>query len=298
MNHTFREWVQATRYWSFPVSVMPVALSCAYLFWQGGGTEPFLWENALLALVGIVLFHAAGNVLSDYFDFKTGVDNEQAYAVPNLVQRQFEPKEYLRFSVLLFLAGSAVGLWLTCLSGWPLLLIGGLGLLFTLAYSWMKYRALGDVDIFIVFAVLPVLGTTYAVRGAVVWEALALALPIACITLSVLHINNTVDLESDAAAGMRSVAMLLGREASVRLYLVYQLLPFLFVTLFVCLGWLPGWALLCLLAVFPAWGNLRKASGYYTQGREALLGLDRQSAKLQLVFSLSLAVGLLIAGIL
>ena len=128
-KHTFREWLEATRYWSFPVSTMPVVVTCAYLFWQGGGAEPFNGVNALLALAGVVLFHAAGNVLSDYFDFKTGVDSEQAYAVPNLVQHRFEAGEYLLFSSILFAAGLLVGLLLTLLGGWPLLLIGGAGFL-------------------------------------------------------------------------------------------------------------------------------------------------------------------------
>lgn len=57
-------------------------------------------------------------------------------------------------------------------------------------------------------------------------------------------------------------------------------------------------SLLCLLALPPAVGNMRKASAFFTQGREALLGLDQQSAKLQLVFSLSLSIGLFIAGVL
>ena len=296
-KHTFREWLEATRYWSFPVSTMPVVVTCAYLFWQGGGAEPFNGVNALLALAGVVLFHAAGNVLSDYFDFKTGVDSEQAYAVPNLVQHRFEAGEYLLFSSILFAAGLLVGLLLTLLGGWLLLLIGGAGFLLTAGYSWLKYHALGDADIILTFALLPVLGTAYVVRGAIVWESLVLVLPLAFITLSVLHINNTVDIESDAAAGMRSVAMLLGRNVSVRLYMAYQLLPFLLVALSVCMGWLPWLSLLCLLALLPAVGNMRKASAFFTQGREALLGLDQQSAKLQLVFSLSLSIGLFIAGV-
>ena len=296
-KHTFREWLEATRYWSFPVSTMPVVVTCAYLFWQGGGAEPFNGVNALLALAGVVLFHAAGNVLSDYFDFRTGVDSEQAYAEPNLVQHRFEAGEYLLFSSILFAAGLLVGLLLTLLSGWPLLLIGGAGFLLTAGYSWLKYHALGDADIILTFALLPVLGTAYVVRGAIVWESLVLVLPVAFITLSVLHVNNTVDIESDAAAGMRSVAMLLGRNVSVRLYMAYQLLPFLLVALSVCMGWLPWLSLLCLLALLPAVGNMRKASAFFTQGREALLGLDQQSAKLQLVFSLSLSIGLFIAGV-
>lgn len=297
MKHTFASWLQATRYWSFPVSSMPVVVTCAYLFWQGGGMAPFHLLNALLALVGIVFIHAAANVLSDYFDFKTGVDNEQAYAVPNLVQHHFEAGEYLRFSLLLFAVAVLLGLLLVWLSGWPLLWIGLIGFLLAVCYSWLKYRAMGDLVIIIDFSLLPVLGTSYAVRGTIVWESLVLALPIAFITLSVLHINNTVDMESDGAAGMRSVAMLLGRKASVGLYMVYQLLPFLLVLCSVLFGLLPWSSLLSLLALAAALRNLRQASAFFQRGREALLGLDRKSAQLQLVFSLLLAVSLFVSGL-
>lgn len=44
MKHTLKEWVAVTRYWSFPVSAMPVAVCFAYLFSRGlvpDGTMPW-----------------------------------------------------------------------------------------------------------------------------------------------------------------------------------------------------------------------------------------------------------------
>ena len=61
MKHTLKEWVAVTRYWSFPVSAMPVAVCFAYLFSRGlvpDGTMP--WFCLLLSLLGIVVLHAAG----------------------------------------------------------------------------------------------------------------------------------------------------------------------------------------------------------------------------------------------
>ena len=92
MKHSFKEWFAVTRYWSFPVSTMPVIVTFAWLFSRGeigGGFMPYL--VLILSLLGVMLLHAAGNVLSDYYDFKTGVDNENAFAVPNLVFKKFEP---------------------------------------------------------------------------------------------------------------------------------------------------------------------------------------------------------------
>ena len=165
-KHSFKEWFAVTRYWSFPVSTMPVLASFAYVFSKGllpDGVMP--WVLFVLCLLGVVLLHSAGNVLSDYYDFKTGVDSENAFAVPNLVFHKFEPVEYLTFSVILFIAGITVGAVIAILSGPVLWIIGGVGVLFTALYSFFKYHALGDADIFVIFGILPVLGTAYAVTG-------------------------------------------------------------------------------------------------------------------------------------
>ena len=62
MKHNLKEWLGATRFWSFPVSSMPVIVTVAYLCWKGDSVR---WTAAALALLGMVTFHAAGNLLSD-----------------------------------------------------------------------------------------------------------------------------------------------------------------------------------------------------------------------------------------
>ena len=297
MKHTLKEWVAVTRYWSFPVSAMPVVVTFAYLLSLSlvpGGALPIV--NFVLALVGVVILHSAGNVLSDYFDYKTGVDNPEAFAVPNLVFKKFEPREYLVFSLMLFAVGIIIGLVLTFLSGWQLLVLGGMGVALTAAYSFLKYRALGDIDIFIIFSVLIMLGTSYVVTGAVVWEVLVLALPVGIITVSVLHANNTFDIVSDGNAGMKSFAMLLGGKASSVIYMIYMAIPFVAVVVAVAAGWISPFALLCLPAAVPAWKNMSAASHYDEKGIATMAGLDQASAKLQLVFSGLLSIGLFIAA--
>ena len=132
-KHSFKEWFAATRYWSLVVSTMPVLATAAWLFSRHALTDG--WRSVLilvLCLLGVVVLHAAGNLLSDYYDYKTGVDNENAFAIPNLVFHQFEPKSYFIFSMILFVVGIVIGLIITYLSGVGLLLIGGLGVLLPL----------------------------------------------------------------------------------------------------------------------------------------------------------------------
>ena len=70
-KHSFKEWLIAVRPWSFPASAMPVIVTLGYLFWSGADVN---WVNGIWALLNIIVFHAAGNAWSDYFDYRTGVD--------------------------------------------------------------------------------------------------------------------------------------------------------------------------------------------------------------------------------
>ena len=277
---------------------MPVVVTFAYLMSLGmvpQGVKPLICFA--LALVGAVILHSAGNVMSDYFDYKTGVDNPDAFAVPNLVFHRFEPREYLIFSIILFIVGCGIGVALTLMTSWKLLVIGGVGVALTAGYSFLKYHALGDLDIFIIFSVLIMSGTGYVVTGQILPRVLVLALPVGIITVSVLHANNTFDIVSDGKAGMKSFAMLLGGKVSARLYMAYMCVPFVCVAAAVAAGWLTPFALISLLAAVPAWKNLKAASHFDQKGIDTMAGLDQASAKLQLVFSGLLSAGLFIDAI-
>ena len=293
MRHTPKEWFTATRFWSFPVSAMPVVAATAFLLWKGYDIR---WTCALLALVGNVMFHAAGNVLSDWWDYRKGVDNEKAYAIPQLVFHQFEPGEYMRFSVILFAAAIGIGIVLTFMTGWELLIIGGLGALLAASYSFFKFRAMGDIFVFTCFGILPVIGTSFVAAGQIDWTALVISIPLGIFTIGVLHDNNTVDLATDREAGISTLPMLFGEKASVKIFIAYMIIPFVAVIICCIAGYLPYTALTCLLAAPPAFGNIKAAAGYFTKGREAMLGLDQKTAQLHMMFSLLLAAGLVIAS--
>lgn len=293
MKHTVKEWLVATRFWSFSVSAMPVIVTVTFLMWKGYDIR---WLCAVLALVGNVMFHAAGNVLSDWWDYRKGVDNEKAYAIPQLVFGQFTPREYLTFSSILFAVAICIGLVLTCLTGWELLIIGGIGALLAANYSFFKFRALGDIFVFICFAILPVIGTSFVATGAVEWPALVISIPLGIFTIGVLHDNNTVDIETDKEAGIRTLPMLFGEKTSVKIFIAYMIIPFIAVIVSCILGYLPWLSLVCMIAAGAAAGNIKAALGYFSKGRESMMGLDQKTAGLHMIFSILLAISLLVAS--
>ncbi len=295
MKHSVKDWILTTRPWSFPASAMPVLATFAYMTWvcslYGMSID---WVSGVLAIVGIVFFHASGNMLSDVRDYKKGVDKGLSH-MP-LVNGSFTTKEYMRLSLTLFVLGCAIGFYIMSRCGWPLLYAAVYGAFFTLTYATFKYFALGDVVIFLSYAVIPILGTTYATISEYYYPALVLALPIGLITVAILHVNNTRDIESDRAAGIRTLAMLIGLKASVQLYAFEVLFPFVAVIATIMCGWLPWYSVIVLFALPKAWRCARVVLDSPKKGMETLVMHDAATSQLQLLFSLLLAVSLFVAA--
>lgn len=295
MKHSLKEWFFTTRPWSFPASAMPVLASFAYMTWvcslYGMSVD---WVNGVLAIVGIVFFHASGNMMSDIRDFKKGVDKGLNH-MP-LVNGSFTTKEYVALSSALFVIGCLIGFYIMSRCGWPLLYAAVYGAFFTLTYATFKYFALGDLVIFLSYAVIPILGTTYATLSEYYYPALVLALPIGLITVAILHVNNTRDIKSDREAGIRTIAMLIGRNASLKLYAFEVLLPFLLILATVFCGWLPWYSLVTFLALPKAWQCARTVLNVKKTGLEPIAMFDAATSQLQLIFSLLLAASLFVAA--
>ena len=164
MKHSFKDWFIATRPWSFPASAMPVLVTLGYMFWSGYQVN---WVIGAVTIINVVLFHAAGNTWSDYKDYKSGVDREDTVGGLSIVSGQFQAQEIKRLSLSLFAVAVAGGLALTFFTGIVTLYFGLAGALLTILYPWLKYRALGDLDIFLTYSVVPMLGTSFVATGQI-----------------------------------------------------------------------------------------------------------------------------------
>jgi len=295
MKHTFKDWILATRPWSFPASAMPVMVTIAWL-WSQNQMEH--WWLGILALVNIVLVHAAGNVWSDYFDYKQGVDASDTYGVRTLVDGLFTPNELLKLSIGLQIIAVGLGLTMVWLTGWTLLWIGLIGIALSLLYPPLKYIALGDLVIMACYSVLPMLGVTFICHEAIEPEVLWLAVPVGSITVAILHSNNTRDIETDNRAKIHTFAMLTGRRFAIGMYVFELVLPYLWLALTVALGVVSPWALTACVTIPIALQNIRSVLSYDKEGITAIASLDEATAKQQLVFSLSLIIGLVCATLL
>ena len=291
-KHSFGEWMIAVRPWSFPASAMPVITATAYLFWKGAQIN---WLFAVWALLNIIIFHAAGNTWSDYFDFRKKVDADDTFGAKTLTTGMFSSKEIFRLSLGLTIVASAGGVGLLVLTGLPLLWIGLGGLLCTLLYPMLKYNALGDLVILLAYAFLPTIGTSFVVTGAIDWSVLLIALPVGLITDGILHSNNTRDTLTDKRAGIKTMAMGLGTKASAVLYGFEVLFPFVWIAVLSIIGLLPLTTIIIFLTLVVAIGCAQTMMKFIDGGVKLIADLDVRTANLQLLFSVLLTIGLVVA---
>lgn len=291
-KHSFGQWLFAVRPWSFPASAMPIIVTLAYLFWKGAEMN---WYYGIWTLVNMVLFHVAGNVWSDYHDFKKSVDREDTTGATTLTTGMFQPNEIRNLAIGVFIIAVAGGLGLVLLTGLPLLWIGLAGAVLTLFYPTLKYNALGDVDILLTFAFLPTIGTSFVTTGTIDWSVLLIALPVGLITDGILHSNNTRDMVPDKRANIKTLAMGLGTKVSAVIYSFEVLFPFVWIAACVVMKTMP-WPVLAVLLAFPiALGCGKTMMKCPREGVDVILDLDQKTAKLQMVFSLLLTITFIIS---
>lgn len=290
-KHSFGEWMIAVRPWSFPASAMPVIVTAAFLFWKGVYVN---WGFAVWALVNIIVFHAAGNTWSDYFDFRKKVDADDTFGAKTLTTGMFSSKEILILSIALTVVAAAAGLTLMALTGVTLLWIGLGGVLCTLLYPFLKYHALGDLVILLAYAFLPTLGTSFVAAGAVDWNVLLIALPVGLITDGILHSNNTRDILTDKRAGISTMAMGLGPKVSAWLYAFEMIFPFVWIAFFSISGLMPLHTIIAFLTLPVAIG-CAKTMLKAPEDINIIADLDVRTANLQLMFSLLLAAAFTVA---
>ena len=291
-KHTFKEWVIAVRPWSFPASAMPIIATLAFLFWTNAEIN---WLYGVWALVGMLLFHMTGNTWSDYFDYKKKVDADDTFGAKTLTTGMFQPEEIKKLAIGLLAASLICGIGLLLVTGLPLLWIGLAGAALTLAYPYLKFNALGDLDILLAFAFLPTIGTSYVATGAIDWSVLLIALPIGLITDGILHSNNTRDMKTDRRAGINTMAMSLGPKSAAALYAFEVTFPYLWVGICSIFGFLPLHTIIVFMTLPVALGCAKTMVHGVKDKIELIADMDVRTANLQLMFSVLLSIAFVLA---
>ena len=299
-NRSLGDWVVATRPWSFPAAFTAIFVPLSYYFWThqtASSAAHCPWYLFLSIILMGVVFQAAGNLLGDYHDHVSGVDSQNNYnGVMSMKSGKFSPKEIRRFGWVMLCIGTVLGLLITWLAGdWHLLLFGAVGAAMTVIYYWLKYHALGDVDILCLFALLPALGIGWMLTGGFDWRILLLVLPHGLQIVAILHANNTRDIVTDRNAGIRTLSIQIGGRTAQWLFVVETLLPYLLLSVYAIVGWMPWWVLLACLCLPLSLKSCRQMLQAPVESDKAIAQLDQAQGQLVLLFGLLICIGFFIA---
>ncbi len=281
-------YLKATRPFSFTATFISAIL--------GTILAPVIyWGYALLTLLTAVIVHAGVNVLSDYVDFQKGVDDYLTLGSSRvLVDGQMEKKQHLRFGVILLFIGVILGIFLSALRGWELLLIGIagyiLGVFYTVSPFGWKYRALGDIAVFLAFGPLMALGAYFVQTGKMAILPVLLSIPAGLLVIAILLGNNMRDIPVDRKVGYHTMASLLGAQSAGWYYTGLLLLAYALVLVFALSGLTPVWTLFAFFTLPAAYKNMDIALHPIRVGYGFL---DLLSAQLHTKFGLLFLAGFL-----
>ena len=246
-----RAWLLAARPRTLTAALAPVLVGAGLAAHHGR----FALGPAAAALAGAVLIQIGTNLANDYYDFVRGGDTADRVGPVRVTQAGLVPPRSVRRAMVLVLAAAMLpGAYLVAVAGWPIVWIGLASIACAVLYTGgpfpLAYHGLGDAFVFVFFGLIAVGGTYYV--QALAWppDALLAGAGLGALSTALLVVNNLRDIETDARAGKRTLAVRLGRAGTraeyVLLLAVAALVPLVG---FMALGWPP--TVLLALAAAP-----------------------------------------------
>jgi 1,4-dihydroxy-2-naphthoate octaprenyltransferase len=284
-------WLHALRVPTLSASIVPVLVGIA-LAWRHG---VFRAGAAAAALIGAIAIQVGTNLANDLFDFQKGADTGARIGPPRVIAMGWlTGKEVRAGMIAAFTAATIAGIYLVSVAGWPVVLIGVVSIAAGIGYTAgpyaLGYIGLGDIAVFFFFGLTAVIGTYYVQARTIHPEAILAAIPVGALATSILVVNNVRDLETDRAAGKRTLAVVLGRGGARAEYVAL-----LFSSYAIPLGlWAQGlrsaWILLPLATVSLAARALQRV--LEREDGPALNAALLDTARLHLLFGILFAAGI------
>lgn len=282
-------WRLAARLRTLPLAAAPVLVGAACA-WRD---EAFAAGLTAAALCGALLLQIGANFANDAFDHERGSDGPERLGPARAAQLGLlSPRTLKRGTAAAFAGASLAGLYLTAAAGWPVAVIGALGMIAAVTYvgpGAYGYRGGGELAVFVLFGFAAVAGTYWVQARAVSWVALAAAWPLACLASAVLVVNNVRDLEADLRSGKRTLAVRLGPGGARTEYAAFVAAAYLALPI-LALQTGSAWVLLPLWTMPEAMALVARVRGSVGASLNPILV---RTVRLELGFALSLCVGLL-----
>ena len=277
------KWILGARPRTLPAAIAPVVVATALV-----GND-FNWFRAALALKVAVWLQIGVNFANDYSDGVKGTDEDRVGPIRLVGSGLATAKSVKAAAFISFGIASIAGAWLAFLTSPLLIVLGVLSIAAAWGYTGGKkpygYRGLGELSVFLFFGVIATMGTYYAQTEEITFLSFVVSIPMGALSCAILAINNLRDRPKDELVGKLTVAVRIGDRKARAMYVALLALAHV-----AAIATLIPATLLTLLA-FPITLSISKQVLSGISGKELIPVLGK-TAKLQMIFSILLAVGL------
>lgn len=289
---SIRKYVIATRPWSFTMSIISVSVGALLAAEKG----PVSWPWFAVTVIGIVFFHAAANVINDYFDTLYKIDESDSptakYRSQPIISGLLTMRELYWQFVVLFGVTGIIGLITAYCRTCHVLWIGAIGLATSIFYTAgpvkFKYRALGEFAVFMMWGPLMIEGAYAVQRNALSLKAFYISIPFGTLVALVIFANNMRDIAYDSRHNVKTLSILLGSEKSYVLFAGLILAAYAYVLGMIFAGVMSLWGLLIFLSLPSAVALLKSFRQKIPDASDAI------TAKFDMVFSILLILAIII----
>lgn len=243
VNDVVTRWLVLTRAAVAPMTV--TAAGIAGLLAVGHpDADWLLWGMAAL---GILLAHAANNLMNDLADTETGTDEADypraLYAPHPILSGMITKRGLIVAALVVNVLDLAIMVVLASVRGWPIVAFAVAGFLLSYAYTApplrLKRIGLGELDVLLVWGPLMVGGTYFATTGEITWGVVAASLPYSLLCVTVLMGKHIDKLDWDRPKGIHTLPVILGERAARRTTQAMFVLFYVGVPACVLAGFLP-----------------------------------------------------------
>lgn len=277
------KWLLGARPRTLPAAIAPVVVATALV-----GAD-FNWIRAALALKVAVWLQIGVNFANDYSDGVKGTDADRVGPIRLVASGLASAKSVKSAAFVSFAVASVAGAWLALLTSPFLILVGIISIAAAWGYTGGKnpygYKGLGELSVFLFFGVIATMGTYYAQTEQLTLLSFIVSIPMGALSCAILAVNNLRDRPKDELAGKLTVAVRIGDQNARRMYVALLMLAHL-----AAIATLMPTTLLT-LAALPMSLSISRQVLSGISGADLIPVLGR-TAKLQMIFSILLAVGL------
>ena len=246
-----KEFFMCTRPHSYPASIAPVLFGATYAL---GYEIKFSILKFILFLLACLLIQAATNLFNEYYDYKHGLDKIDSEGISgSIVKGNLSPREVMVGALVLYALAFVLGLILTFITSFYVLLVGLVCMLAGYFYTGGKYpiaySPFGEVVSGFFMGTIIISLSFYFQTGYVNADIIVVSLPLFIMIGAILLANNIRDLDNDKESGRRTYAILVGRNNAIKTMAISFIVVYLLNVLFIVTKYASWYNLLVLVTI-------------------------------------------------